>query len=36
MESAKGMGIVSGASVAVALLQSLCPAVFTGSSTLHV
>src|SRR5579862_3964378 len=32
MESSKGMGVVSGASMAVALLQSLCTAVFTVNS----
>jgi hypothetical protein len=29
LESVKGMGVVSGASVAMALLQSVCTAVFT-------
>ena len=32
MENSKGMGIVSGASVTMALLQSLCTAVFTVNS----
>jgi hypothetical protein len=32
LESAKGMGIVSGASVTMALLQSLCTAVLTVNS----
>jgi hypothetical protein len=32
LESAKGMGIVSGASVTIALLQSLCTAVLTVNS----
>jgi hypothetical protein len=32
LESAKGMGVVSGASVVMALLQSLCTAVLTVNS----